>query len=91
MHQIQRILSLIQDPTSKVNKQVDARTEVGNLLFNMSPETPSTSVVRIQSIDNLIIEKIYIKDIKKILIIVIICQNLHPAKVKIQKSRLVCF
>lgn len=38
MHQILRILSLIQDPTSKVNKQVDARTEVGNLLFNMSPE-----------------------------------------------------
>lgn len=38
MHQILRILSLIQDPTSKVNKQVDARTEVGNLLFNMPPE-----------------------------------------------------
>lgn len=81
MHQIQRILFLKQDPTSKVNIQVDARTEVGNLLFNMSPETPSASVIRIRSIDNLIIDKIYIKDIKKILILVIICQNLHPAKI----------
>lgn len=64
MHQIQRILFLKQDPTSKVNIQVDERTEVGNLLFNMSPETPSASVIRIRSIDNLIIDKIYIKDIK---------------------------
>lgn len=65
MHQIQRILFLKQDPTSKVNIQVEARTEVGNLLFNMSPETPSALVIRIRSIDNLIIDKIYIKDMKK--------------------------
>lgn len=65
MHQIQRILFLKQDPTSKVNIQVEARTEVGNLLFNMSPETHSASVIRIRSIDNLIIDKIYIKDMKK--------------------------
>lgn len=90
MHQIQRILFLKQDPTSKVNIQVDARTEVGNLLFNMSPETPSASVIRIRSIDNLIIDKIYIKDMKKFWYLSSFVKIYIRQKYKLKKSRLVC-
>lgn len=44
---------------------MDVRIEVGNFLFNMFFEIFLVLVIRIWSIDNLIIDKIYIKDIKK--------------------------
>lgn len=44
---------------------MDVRIEVGNFLFNMFFEIFLVLVIRIWSIDNLIIDKIYIKDMKK--------------------------
>lgn len=44
---------------------MDVRIEVGNFLFNMFFEIFLVLVIRIWSINNLIIDKIYIKDMKK--------------------------